>query len=65
MKQSQVSSSPESHFKMTSQSKRIAATFLDAHERRVWLRQMKKAEMAAEEYRRKPLKGRDKSDSKE
>jgi len=53
---------PGSHFKMSKESKRIAATISDAHERGFWLRIMKKAETSAEEFRRKSLRSREKSD---
>ena len=56
---------PEVHYKMSKQTKIIAAGIADAHERGRWLRQMKEAEMAAEAYKRKPLKGNKNKDRDE
>ena len=53
---------PGSHFKMSKESKRIAAIKPDAHERGEWLRAMKTAEIAAEAFRRKSLKTREKTE---
>lgn len=51
---------PSSSFKLKKQYKRVAANFVDAHERGKYKRQMIEAQLCAEAAEKQPLKQKDK-----